>query len=99
MAFDLVDVAQVEAAAAAARAFDVGVAIDAPATATTTEEETVTLTGTAFDDAGPVRLRVGDEPVSVAADGSWTATVALRTGENEIEAVVEARSARARPRR
>lgn len=86
--FDLVAPETVESAAAQAReAFDVEVAIAPPASGETSAASVV-VTGTASDGAGPVGLRVGGEPVVVAADGSWSATVPLALGVNEIEAVV-----------
>jgi hypothetical protein len=65
------------------------VTIAAPSPGATTDAGTATLSGTAFDGAGPVDLRVGGKPVSVGDDGGWTATVPLREGENTIEAVVQ----------
>ncbi|ADB48952.1 invasin domain 3-containing protein [Conexibacter woesei] len=89
MTLDLADGTAIEAAAAAARdAYDVGVEIDGPLDGATTDAETATLTGSAFDGAGPVALRVGGEPVTVGDDGRWSAEFPLRAGANTIEAVV-----------
>jgi hypothetical protein len=63
------------------------VAIASPASGSTVPDATVTARGTAVDPrGGVVALRVNGAPVPVAADGTWSAKVALKVGANTIAA-------------
>jgi hypothetical protein len=62
------------------------VAISAPGNGTVTASPTVTVSGTASDGVGLSSLTVNGQAVSVAANGTWSTTVALSTGANTITA-------------
>lgn len=49
--------------------------------------QTVTVTGTASDDTAVASVTVNDVPATVAADGTWTATVPVAAGTNLLHAV------------
>jgi len=78
---------EIDTAAAAQRAELAGpaVAITSPADGATVSATPATVTGTASDVA---TLTVNDAPVTVAADGSWSAQVPLSAGANTITAAV-----------
>jgi hypothetical protein len=64
------------------------VAITSPADGATVSSTPTTVTGTATDNVGVASLTVNGAPVTVAADGSWSAPVPLNAGANTIIAVV-----------
>lgn len=74
-------------AAAAEAAIKPALAITAPADGATTSAATALVTGTASDPTGLTGLTVAGQDVPVAGDGTWSATVALADGANQITAV------------
>jgi hypothetical protein len=81
---------EIDASAAAQRDELAGpsVAITSPADGATVSSTPTTVTGTASDNVGVASLTVNGAPVTVAADGSWSAQVPLSAGANTITAVV-----------
>lgn len=71
----------------AVSAFAPSLAITSPANGATVSNPHATITGTATDGAGITSLTVDGQPVSVAADGSWSVPVVLAAGANQITAV------------
>jgi hypothetical protein len=65
------------------------VAITAPADGTSVTATPVTVTGTASDNGGVTSLKVNGADVSVAADGTWSASVPLTEGANTITAIAK----------
>ena len=50
---------------------------------------TVTVTGTATDDTAVASVTVNDVPATLAADGTWTATVPVKAGTNLLHAIAK----------
>ncbi len=73
-------------AATAIAGYAPSVAITSPATGTTTTTASVTVSGTASDTGTLTGLTVNGQAVTVAANGTWTTSVALNAGANTITA-------------
>ena len=63
------------------------VTITSPADGASVSSTPATVTGTASDNVGVASLTVNGAPVTVAADGSWSAQVPLSAGANTVTAV------------
>ena len=50
---------------------------------------TVTVSGTSTDDTAVTSVTVNDVPATLAADGSWTATVPVKAGTNLLHAIAK----------
>jgi hypothetical protein len=62
-------------------------AITSPKDGATVSGSSVTVSGTAHDPGGIASLTVEGHTVKVNASGTWSTTVSLRKGSNEIDAV------------
>jgi hypothetical protein len=63
--------------------------ITSPKNGATITKSSVTVTGTARDSGGIASLTVGGHAVKVNGDGTWSTTVSLHKGANEIDAVAK----------
>ncbi len=61
--------------------------VTSPARGATADGAQVTVTGTAMDDVGAVRVTVNGVEATVAADGSFTASVTLAPGIDVLETI------------
>lgn len=98
--FSFIAVALIAAAGCADKAYDPNApAIDpnAPRVHITTpargtiagDVHTVTVTGTATDDTAVAQVTVNDVPATLAADGTWSATVPVTAGTNLLHAIAK----------